>query len=74
MEKTYKLNIHTLLKYYNTLFYSQINYFNSVWTNNYKSNIKKVQTIQNLSIRTIYNYPYDKHINYNKLKLLDIKK
>ena len=32
------------------------------------------RTSENLTTRTIYNYPYDKHIHYNELKLLYMKK
>ena len=39
---------------------------------NYKSNIKKFQTLQNLTIRIIFNYPFDKHINYKDLEILNI--
>ena len=64
LKKTYKLNTKTLLNLYHSLFYPHINYCNTVWACNYKSNIKKIQTLQNLTIRTIFNYPFDKHINY----------
>ena len=74
LRHTYKINRKTLINYYNALFYFKINYCNSIWASNYKTNVKKIQTLQNLTIRTIYNYSYDEHINYNKLKLLDIKK
>ena len=74
LKHTYKINSNTLLNYSNALFYSQINYCNSIWASNYKTNVKKIQTLQNLTRRTIYNYSYDKRIKYNELKLLDIKK
>ena len=61
LRKTYKLNNKTHLNFYCSLFYPHINYGNTVWACNYKSNIQKIQTLQNLTIRTIFNYPFDKH-------------
>ena len=72
LKKTYKLNTKTLLCLYYSLFYPHINYCNTVWACNYKSNIKKIQTLQNLTTRTIFNYPFDKHINYKDLEILNI--
>ena len=72
LKKTFKLNTKTLLNLYSSLFYPHINYCNTVWAFNYKSNIKQIQTPQNLTIRTIFNYPFDKHINYKDLEILNI--
>ena len=72
LKKTFKLNTKILLTLYFSLFYPNINYSNTVWACNYKSNIQKIQTLQNLTIRTIFNYPFDKHINYKDLEILNI--
>ena len=72
LKKTYKLNTKTLLNLYYSLFYPHINYCNTVWACNYKSNIQKIQTLQNLTIRTTFNYPFDKHINYKDLEILNV--
>ena len=72
LKKTYKLNTITLLNLYYFLFYPHINYCNIIWACNYKSNIKKIQTLQNLTIRIIFNYPFDKNINYKDLEILNI--
>ena len=40
-KKTYKLNTKTLLNLYFSLFYQHINYWNTIWACNYKSNRKK---------------------------------
>ena len=72
LKKTYKLNTKTHLNFYCSLFYPHINYGNTVWACNYKSNIQKIQTLQNLTIRTIFNYPFDKHINYKDLEIWNI--
>ena len=34
--------------------------------------MKKTQILLNLTIRTIFNYHYDKHINYKDLEILNI--
>ena len=44
LKKTYKLNTKTLLNLYHSLFYPHINYCNTVWACNYKSNIKNSKT------------------------------
>ena len=41
LKRIYKLNTKTLLNFYFSLFYPHINYCNTVWACNYKSNIKK---------------------------------
>ena len=70
MKKTFKLNTKTLLNLFFSLFYPHINYCNIVWACNYKSNIKKIQTLQNLTIRTIFIHLIN--INYEDLEILNI--
>ena len=41
LKKTFKLNTKTFLNLSYSLFYPHINYCNTVWACNYKSNIKK---------------------------------
>lgn len=71
----YLLDSNALQKLYFTLIHSYLTYCTIIWGNTYKSNINKLQILQNKSIRLIFNdIDYTNTTNlFNKFNILKIK-
>lgn len=70
----YYLDHKALQQLYFALIHSYLSYCTIVWGNNYKTNLRNIQTIQNKSIRLVFrecNY-LDTDSLYNKYKILNI--